>query len=108
MKRLVRFLVWKMDTLDGIRGSAKPLLELLQTRKSRLTTSQLAESQKENFLKESTWRETDTVNKYDVFREVCLKYNILMVRQKISYQAALTGQTVAELFFNAINRLLRI
>ena len=107
MKRLIRFLIEKMETLDGIRGSAIPLIHRLQTRHSQMTGSQVQETLSTGFMNERTWREAKTVVNYDVYREVSLKYNILRLRQKISYHAAEKGQTVAELFLNSLNSLFR-
>lgn len=82
MMDLLKVLVYEMNTVDGKRGSAKPILELLEQERQK-PCSQLQS---------------------DLYRKVMLKYLVLRVRAKISYEAFARKMTVSELFLNEIMR----
>ena len=94
MFNLLKILVYKMNTLDGVRGSSLTL----QRAVFRLECKKLPQYRN----REKIYRETKEQIKEEVrtmvFRKAMLKYRILAIRSKISYQAYFKKVTIVELF----------
>jgi hypothetical protein len=71
MDHVLRYLVFRMNTIDGRRGSSLPL----QGVKSKLETK---------------------IVKHHLMMAAMSKYNILRIRMKISYHAFLKKHTISE------------
>ena len=79
MGLLIRFLVETLNTVDGQRGSAEPILSQISQRgkKAEQIRSQL-------------------------FDRVYFKYKVMQVRNKISYSAFARQMTIPEMFFRTV------
>lgn len=80
MKDVLKILVWELETIDGKRGTAKKLKELIK--KERRLSVRAVEN--------------------EVYRKIMLKYTIMKVRSKISYEAFIRNMLINELFFHTI------
>lgn len=94
MRILIKFLVYRIKTIDGIRNSALPLLDYLNTQSMKAYMEKTHRSQ----ISKSREHQIMGSNEYKVYKRVCLKYTIIMVRNKISYHAFLEQKTIVELF----------
>lgn len=98
MKLFLRLLIYKLNTIDGSRDSAAPVLETM------------LKNQVAKFLK-STGKATITAsreylihqeNKFLLFQKIQNRYNVLRVRQKISFSALKKRKTVVELIIGVL------
>ena len=98
MKILIKFLVYSINTLDGHKNSALPLLKICNEQeeaKVKKFTGQM------NLTPAQTHRISHQ-NKQKIYSQICRKYDMLRVRAKISFMAFDQGKTIEELFVNAI------
>ena len=77
MKRFLKFLMYAIDSVDGNRGSMKSLVKHMQNPK----------------------REVEEMR-----RKTIIKYNLMKVRSKISFQAFRNKETVVELILKQISK----
>ena len=83
MTNLLKILVFSLQTIDGKKDSALPI------------TKAIEKENEDNFAQQASLRT-------QLFRKVMLKYNILRVRSKISFECFKKKVSVAELFMKAI------
>ena len=98
MDILLKFLINKMRTIDGVKGSADKILELLQ--KERELEFQKKSGKK--FVSDSIRYTIKYGNEHKIFRKVYLKYKLMRVRSKISFMAFQKRMTILELFVSTI------
>ena len=97
---LIKFLVYRLETIDGQRGTAIPILKHLNSKK----INEFLEQTGRGVISRSREHQIMSSNEYMVYKKVCLKYTIMRVRSKISYTALYNRQTVCELFMNTIRQ----
>lgn len=98
MNILLKFLIAKMRTLDGTRGSANKILALMQKKGEADFMSKSGK----NFVSDSVRYQIKQTCEHKLFRKVYLKYIIMRVRSKISYIAFIKRMTIPELIIKAI------
>lgn len=98
MQALLKFLVYRIQTVDGNRGTAKNVLENLNNHSRREFLSQPGR----HFMSKQREHQIRSTNEYRVYSKVMLKYSIMRVRSKLSYHALLNRQTVLEMFITQI------
>ena len=99
---LVKYLLYKLETLDGNAGSAKKLIQMMdaQQMESYLSKNKVPKKQ-DDFIRTLEIR-IHLRNKLKVVQKTYLKYLILKFRQKVSFIAFKNKMTIVELFCNAI------
>ena len=100
MRMLIKFLVYKLKTIDGNKGTAIPLLDHM------IASDIKSFLQKNNRTTISPARESQirSTNEFKLFSKVFIKYTILSVRQKISFSALIKKKTILELFIDTIQK----
>lgn len=98
MNMLLKFLITKMRTLDGTRGSANKILDLMQ----KEGEADFMSKSGKKFVSESVRHQIKQSCEHKVFRKVYLKYLIMRVRSKISYSAFVQRMTITELIVKTI------
>jgi hypothetical protein len=97
MDMLLKFLIYKLKTQDGVRNSAKDMITMLneQCRKAR---------KKECGGKLSTIEEhkTNQGTMHLINNKVMFKYNLMKVRNKISFIALQKKKAICELIIESI------
>jgi len=98
MDKILKYLIRKLYTADGCKGTASSLVNLHHkiARKKYI---------KENDLKsipQSVSLKLKLQSEHLIFRTVFLKYLILRIRTKISFMAFQKRMTISELFCEAI------
>ena len=92
-----------MKTLDGNKNSAIPILDVLNTQSIKeylsATGRKVITSQREHHIK--------STNEYKIFRKICLKYTIMKVRAKLSFQSLLNRTPIQEMIFTTIYKSYR-
>ena len=83
LEMLLKFLIHKMRTLNGSKGTANKILRLLNER----AIATYKKQQQKRVISESTKHWLISINEQSLFRKVYLKYLIMRVRQKISFMA---------------------
>lgn len=101
MEFFVRFLIYRLKTVDGVRGSALKLIDALNLQaQQRKKVKQLTHRQLLQLTHE---------NEHFLFKKVYFKYMLMRVRAKISYMAFVKSMTINEYIMdcmgNAINKL---
>ena len=104
MSTFIKFLVYRMKTLDGNRGSAIRALEAMN---KQAIKDFLTQRRGRATVPESRQHQIMATNEFKVFRKVCLKYAIMRIRAKISYEAMMQQKTVCELFLGVIYKHFR-
>ena len=77
MVKILKFLIYKLNTVDGVAGSADKILRKMNHHKA---------SQKQKM-----------INLHDLNRKVMLKYKTMKIRAKISFMALKSQKTIVEL-----------
>lgn len=93
-----KFLIYSLNTLNGIKNSAKPLLQ-------EMTESEITKMKKitrQVQLSAAQVNKINQINEAKVFGEISKKYKLLMIRAKISFMALERGMTVQETILHAI------
>ena len=88
-----------MQTIDGKKGTAKPILKAM--------SAEFRKTQLQSFKKKvdkQHMQEVEKRNEIELVKATYLKYLIIKLRQKISYIAFKNKVTILELFLNAIKR----
>ena len=98
MKILLQFLIYRMKTLDGNKNSAVQILEAL----NKQTIREYLKQTGRKIVTASKEHQIRSMNEYKVFRKIQLKYTIMKVRSKLSFQALLFRVPLVEMLFNAI------
>tara|TARA_B110000285_G_scaffold78402_1_gene90278 strand:+ start:1132 stop:1653 length:522 start_codon:yes stop_codon:yes gene_type:complete len=98
MVELQKFLIYSLNTLNGIRNSAGPLLQ--EMTESEIT--KLKSITKQVVLSAAQVHKINQINEAKVFGEICKKYKILTIRAKISFMALAKGMTIQETFLLSI------
>lgn len=98
MKILLQFLILSLNTVDGLRDSAKPFLNyaLHQQAKGTQNLRRLYEAKDyeiENLNRENFQILSETTGK---------KFNMLKIRMKLSFIAFVRNQTITEMFLHTI------
>ena len=97
MHIFIKFLIFTLRTVDGKANSAKGYLDYVTTRQidkiKRFTKTKMPKVEKIKLIK---------LNENTLFEKIARKYFVLKIRLKISFMACRAGQTVSELFYNAI------
>lgn len=83
MDRLLKFLIYKMQTIDGNKGSSVKILEVLNKQRIKI----LRQKQKNGKISTDEKHYLTLKNEYNLYRKVMLKYKIMRIRNKISYIA---------------------
>ena len=83
MDRLLKFLIYKMQTIDGIKGSSIKILEVLNKQRIKI----LRKKQKNGKISTDEKHKMTMKNEYNLYSKVMLKYKIMRIRNKISYIA---------------------
>ena len=91
MTKFLKFLVYKIDTIDGITGSALSIIPLM--------TKQIIK-----FNKNKEEKDFEKIAKEKISKKIYFKYFMIKVRSKLAYMAMQQKLTIVELFLNAILR----
>ena len=100
MNYLLKFLISNLRTLDGEKGSANKLLDLM----NETSMEDYKVKHKRDVISESVRLRIIHINEHKVFRKTFMKYLIMRVRAKISFMALSKRMTVLELFATAIHK----
>ena len=73
MDRLLKFLIYKMQTIDGIKGSSIKILEVLNKQRIKI----LRKKQKNGKISTDEKHQMTMKNEYNLYRKVMLKYKIM-------------------------------
>ena len=98
MFRVLKFLIYRMRTLDGNKDTAIPYLE-------QLNKGSLGSFKKEKgyeSIKKSREHKIIQMNEDYLADSVLFKYKIMKLRAKLSFMAFKEGKTILELFLVAI------
>ena len=87
MKMLIRFLIFRLKTIDGQKGSAIPILEEIRSRVPPMKFREAEES---------------------IYNQVCFRYTMLMIRHKISFSAFSKKMAIHELLIRTIQTSYRV
>ena len=88
MMKLVRFLIYSMNTLDGKKDSAALLCKSIFEQKLKMQqSSSLIKYSNEELMREI---------KHQIVNKVEKRYRIFWIRQKISFMAFINEKTIAE------------
>ena len=98
MKYVLKFIISGMRTLDGRKGTANKILDVLNEQ----TFEKYKQANNKVHIEESIKRQMILENEHMVFKKVYLKYLILKIRAKISYIAFVKKMTIVELFASTI------
>ena len=98
MNCFLKFMIYSLRTIDGMRGTAEGILKSLNRQSER----EYRTSHKKTYISECMMLSIKTTNEHRVFRKVYLKYLIMRVRAKIGFMALVKRITIAELFLKAI------
>lgn len=98
MSVLLKFLIYRMKSVDGSRNSAVPYLEAL----NKQSLKAFKELNGYETIKKSKEVKILQENEHFIANRVFLKYKIMKIRAKISYMAFEKRMTIAELFLEAI------
>lgn len=83
MQTFLLFLIYSLQTIDGTKGTATPLISALNKQSvheyKRKTSRTSVSKGKEHQIMSS--------NEHSVYRKVLLKYKIMRIRAKISFSA---------------------
>lgn len=85
MTKLLKFLIYSMDTIDGEKGSSIPYQTFL------------VENLKKNKATDTSEEEIEFKVRHQLMKKTALKYSILRIRQKISFMAFMKKMTIQEL-----------
>ena len=98
MKKFVKFLVYTLRTINGVKDTANKVLQILLQQQVKEYNGKrgIISEMKENQFKQ--------LNEMNLFNKVCQKYNLMRVRQKLSFIAMSEDKTVMEIFFRSIKR----
>jgi len=83
MHKLLKYLIFKMKTVDGEPRSALKLLDFM----NRQTENDYMLRKSKTTLSDTVKKEINKQNECILFNKVCLKFKILQIRAKISYMA---------------------
>ena len=102
MDNVLKFLIRNLRTVDGNRGTANGILDLLQEKEE----NKYAKEHKCGCgdISQSVKNAITLKNEHMIFGKVYMKYLIMRVRAKISYMALLNRMTIVELFAVAIQK----
>ena len=80
---LMKYLIYQLHTVDGSRGTAKPVLEAMlkqstATYRQEYGARRLTMSRREQLYQQ---------NEYRLYHKILLKYRIMAVRSKIAFMA---------------------
>ena len=97
MSDMLKLLISCLNTIDGTKDSAKGIKEVLYTKRFNEIKKQIQKPIED-------WRKKQAMNQVDheLMRKVYLKFLLIGVRSKISYESFIKRQTVPELFFSTI------
>ena len=104
---LVKYLLYKINTIDGIAGSADKILSVLESqgiesyrKKQKIPIQKFSKKDVPNaFLTRMRLK-----NKLNVMRQAYLKYTVIKFRIKVSWIAFTKKMTIMELFTRAIQK----
>lgn len=105
MEMFLKFLISRLKTIDGRKGSAEPIIEKIVKLKSKelgysaQSRKKLSPTDQDNLRREIEWK---------LFRSCLSKYRIMKIRQKLSFCALLRNMTIKEMFLIAILRTYQI
>lgn len=85
MQVLLRFIVYRIKSIDGNRGTAIAVLEALNNRSQKEFLSRPGR----HFMSKQREHQIKSTNEFRVYSKVMLKYSIMRVRSKLSYYAML-------------------
>ena len=93
MKDFLKVLIYELETIDGRRGTAKPLIDSLMEHKSKeLRIKQGSEEYKRLYLK----------TRHQVMMRTYQKFTLLRFRLKLSFECLKARKTVSELILKQI------
>lgn len=98
MNMLLKFLIHSLRTIDGYRGTADPVLEVL----NKQSTMEYLKKNNRDRVSESVRLRLIQTNEHYLFRKVYIKFLIMRVRAKISFMALSKRMTIVELFASTI------
>ena len=90
----IKYLIWQLESVDGIKKSARPIIDALNNdcqEKIRLVTQCIKISPGKCF-------QINQMNQQQLYTKIGTKYFILKIRLKLSYCAMIRGITIVEMF----------
>ena len=99
MNKFVKYILYRMQTIDGRKETAKPILKAM--------SEQYRKNQQQSFKKKVDKQQMlkiERINEISLLKMTYLKYLIIKFRQKISYIAFKNKITIMELFLRAIKK----
>ena len=83
MKTIIKFLIYSLNTIDGIKDSAKPVLSFAINKEIDIFKKKTGQ----NWVSNKHIQRITNVNEQKLFHQIAFKYNLLRVRSKISFMA---------------------
>lgn len=90
MSIFVKFLVYSLYTLNGVKNSARSLLHSLND----LAIEKLKKETGQVWISNSHQEKISATNEHKIFHQISVKYQVMKIRAKISYMALLRCMTV--------------
>ena len=100
MQLFIKFLIYKLKTVDGTRGSSSELLNKMNQKEIKAYLKECAP----NKITSQTLKEINSKNEYFICQKVMMRYKIMKLRAKISYSALVKEMTIHELFVFQIKK----
>ena len=96
MKRFIKFLIFKLQTVDGNRGSGEKIIKAMI--KEKMDTV----SEVHDFISDRRFKECETEIQIKFMKKVYFKYLILKFRAKVSYHAFVKNETILQFFLGTV------
>ena len=100
MNQILKYLIHRLRTLDGTRGTAEKIIELM----NKQSLADLKKEVGRDVISKTKEHQLIQQNEQAVFRKVLMKYKIMRIRSKISFIALQKSMTVVELIIDSIIR----
>lgn len=100
MQLFIKFLIYRLKTVDGIRGSSSELLNKMNQKEIRAYQRENGKSK----LTSKKLKEINLKNEYHICQKVMMRYKIMKLRAKISFAALMKEMTIHELFVSQIHK----
>lgn len=97
MQKFLKLLIHHLETVDGTRGSAIELKNII-LKKTMKKLNREGKSKVDDFKIEKVRKQIN----HDLMMKVYMKYNIMKVRQKISFSAFIKNFTLNELWMTQL------
>ena len=100
MQLFIKFLIYRLKTVDGIRGSSAELLNKMNQKEIRAYQKENEESK----LTSKKLKEINLKNEHHICQKVMMRYKIMKLRAKISFAALMKEMTIHELLVSQIHK----